>query len=431
MHEPHPTDTTALDVLARHEPAALHAQPPVVWERAEGTRVYDASGRCWLDWTSGVLTANAGHSPDAVVEAIVAQARSGLLHTYAFPTQIRAEVVGALSELTGFRQVVLYSTGAEAVEAAVKICRTHAQAARGGRRVVVSFEGAFHGRTMGAQLAGGIAHERHWVPDADAEYLRLPFPGEGWDATALDDAVREAGLLPPDVACVIVEPYQGSTLQVLPPSAGRALRAWCTAHGALLVVDEIQSGFGRTGTLFGFEHWGIRPDLVLCGKGISGSLPVSAVLIEDPAMTEHLRTGELTSTHGGNPVALAAVRATVRLFQDGSLVSHAAAVSETLAEGLRELARTHKHVVAEVSVCGMAAGLTVASVDGRPGNVLATALVQRLIDSGLMVLSPIGPEGAMLKIAPPLVSTREELAEGVRILRAALDELTPTPAAQG
>ncbi|MEU6862338.1 aspartate aminotransferase family protein [Streptomyces sp. NPDC046876] len=425
-------DAWVIETLRRHEPATMHTQHPVVWDHASGSRVFDRQGRSWLDWTSGILTANAGHARPEVVDAITRQARQGLLHAYMFPTRVRARTVRALAELSGFPQSVLYTTGAEAVEGAMKIAARHAQARRaagegGGEgsrpSVVVTFDGSFHGRTLGAQLAGGLPAQRDWAPALDEAFLHVPFParGEAWSTDVIDSAVRAAGARPEDVSCVIGEIYQGSTLQQLDPAAARELRAWCTRHGALLVFDEIQSGFGRTGALFAYEHVGVRPDLLLVAKGLSGSLPVSAVLIGDERFARDVRPGELTSTHSGNPISLAAAEANLALYADGQLVAEAARRGRQLADGLADWAARLPGRRRVIGTMGLIAGIACTREDGSLDPETSKRLAAACIERGLLVCVPSTLGGAMLKIMPPVTTSEAELAEALARFDAAAD----------
>ncbi len=417
-----PDDAWVIDTLRRYEPPALHTQLPVVWDHAAGARVYDRAGRSWLDWTSGILTANAGHAPASVIDAIRAQAGHGLLHAYMFPTAVRARVVRALSEMTGFPQAVLLTTGTEAVEAALKIARRYAMARSRPRAVIVSFEGSFHGRTMAAQLAGGIPAHPQWAGSGEGVFVHIPFPerGTAWSPAVIEAALGEGGLAPGDVACVIGEVYQGSTMRVMDQKAAAALRAWCTRNEVLLIWDEMQSGFGRTGTLFGYEQLGARPDLLLCGKGLSGSLPISVVMVGDPRYTESLAPGELTTTHGANPVCLAAAEANLALFGDGQLAAAAGELGRDLAEQLAAWAQTDPRRRRVVAAWGMVAGIAITRRDGTADPAEARRLVQECARRGLLLCSPARQHGgAMLKIMPPLAVSAEELREGLAIFAAA------------
>jgi len=413
-----------LETLSDHEPDALHTQLPVVWDRAEGRHVCAGDGRAWLDWTSGIAVANAGHASASVVDAVVEQARSGLLHAYMFPTKARAAFVAMLTRLVGFPQCVLYTTGAEAVEGALKICRIFGARASGHGSIIVSFEGAFHGRTQGAQYVGGQAGQRSWLPTNDLDYLRLPYPDHAQaDVHAdLQRELRRRSLTPRDIAAVIVEPWQGATLRRLSEGGARALRSWCTENGVPLVLDEIQSGFGRSGTLFAGEALGITADLLVCSKGLSGSLPVAAVCVRDPVWTTPLRRGELTSTHAANPVALAAATANLRLFEDGSLVANARDRGIELQAELGSWAAEDPTRRCVLGV-GMVAGVLFPAAAGAFDLDLPRALVRECADRGLLMCAPATLGGAMVKIMPPLSTTPEELAAGLQTFRSVADRV--------
>src|SRR5262249_12026903 len=279
-----PESIPILEKLYRCEPIAMRGQPPVVWHKADGFQVFDAWGNHWIDWSSGVLIANAGHGRREIAEAIARQAHSQLLTSFNFANEPRARLVERLvSILPGpLKKVFLFSVGSEAVECAIKLCRTWGVRTGGrSKHVIVSFEKAFHGRTLGAQQAGGIPEHKQWIVNLDPGFVQVPFP-DGFRTRDISfegfqRALRERAVAPAAVAGVMLETYQGGSAAFAPKPYMQALRQWCTGHKALLVCDEIQAGFGRTGTLWGFEQYDVTPDLAVFGKGISGSLPLSAV----------------------------------------------------------------------------------------------------------------------------------------------------------
>jgi len=418
-------DAWIVETLEQYEPAALHTQLPVVWDQASGGRVTDSQGRSWLDWTSGILTANAGHAPPQVAEAIRAMADRPLLHAYSFPTRVRALLVRALAELSGFAQVILVTTGSEAAETCLKLARSYAVRRGRHRAVVMSFDGGFHGRTLGAQLAGGTAARPPWAIEAPGVFVRVPFPARGrpWNASVMEAALADVGAGPADVACVIGEVYQGKTMEIMDEHSAAILRDWCTRHGVLLVLDEIQSGFGRTGALFGHQLLGIRPDIMLCGKGLSGSLPVSAVLLADARYAEELPPGELNTTHGANPVALAAAEANVRLFQDGTLVKRARALGELFTGQVTDWAAGQPGRYQMAGAIGMVAGFYALGPGGSPDARQGRRLVEACAERGLLLCVPAGRHGALIKAMPPLTVSEQELREGLACLAAARDAL--------
>jgi 4-aminobutyrate aminotransferase/diaminobutyrate-pyruvate transaminase/4-aminobutyrate aminotransferase/(S)-3-amino-2-methylpropionate transaminase len=425
---PAPGSLDTLQRLYRYEPVAMRGQPPIVWDRAEGFQVYDACGNCWIDWSSGVLITNAGHGRSEIVDAVVEQAKSHLLTTYCFPTEIRARLVERLATLLPepLRKVFLLTTGSEAVECAIKLCRTHGTRV-GGRtkNVIVSFDKAFHGRTLGSQQAGGIPALKDWIVNVDPGFVQVPFPdGFRTRDTSFDGflrALNESGVEPTNVCGVMLETYQGGSASFAPAEYMKQLRAWCTGHKALLVCDEVQAGFGRTGTLAGFEHYGIVPDLTTWGKGITSSLPLSAVIGRADVMDLH-PAGSMTSTHTGNPICCAAALANIEVILREDLAGNARRMGAILHAELNAMKKDHPQIGC-VDGKGLVAG--VACV--KPGTLepdanLAWETVRRSLEKGVLMFSPVGFGGGTIKICPPLVIHEEALRESVAAFQEAFVE---------
>ena len=232
------------------------------------------------------------------------------------------------------KKVFLLTTGSEAVECAIKLCRTNGVKVGGrSKHVIVSFDKSFHGRTLGSQQAGGIPALKEWIVNLDQGFVQVPFPdGFRTPDTSFDffqKSLQDAGVEAPQIAGVILETYQGGSAAFAPPEYMKALRAWCDAHKALLVCDEVQAGFGRTGKLWGFEHYGIVPDLTTWGKGISSSMPLSAVIGRPDVMDLH-PPGSMTSTHTGNPICCAATLASIDIILNEDLAGNAARMGAIL-----------------------------------------------------------------------------------------------------
>src|SRR5712671_5025454 len=340
---PVPQSLPVLERLYQYEPVAMRGQPPVVWDHAEGFQVYDAYGNQWIDWSSGVLITNAGHGRREIVDAIVRQAQSKLLTNYCFPSDIRSRLVEKLVSILPepLKKVFLFTTGSETIECAIKLCRSHGLKVGGrSKNVIVSYDKAFHGRTLGSQQAGGIPALKEWIINLDPGFVQISFP-DGFRTAdnsfdGFERALREHNVEPQSVAGVILETYQGGSAAFAPTEYMQSLRQWCTGHRALLVCDEVQAGFGRTGTLWGFEHYGIVPDLALFGKGMSSSLPISAVGGR-PDLMDLQPAGSMTSTHTGNPVCCAAALASIDLVVNEDLAGNSRKVGDVLHARLRAL----------------------------------------------------------------------------------------------
>ena len=416
---PVPESLPILERLARYEPVAMRGQPPILWDRAEGFQVWDAYGNCWVDWSSGVLITNAGHGRAPIAEAVARQAAKRLLTSYCFPSEIRAQLVERLATLLPdpLKKVFLLTTGSEAVECAIKLCRTYGVKLGGrAKHIIVSYDKAFHGRTLGAQQAGGIPALKEWIVNLDPGFVQVPFPDGFWNEdTSFETFERhlfEQGVEPQNVAGVILETYQGGSAAFAPRPYMQALRQWASGHKALLVCDEIQAGFGRTGTLWGFEHYGIVPDLACFGKGISSSLPLSAV-VGRPDVMDLFGPGTMTSTHTGNPVCCAAALASIELVVEENLTANAGRVGGLLHEKLRGMKARYPQIG-----CVQGKGLVAGVISIRPGSKepdgdLAWEVVGRSVEKGVLMFSPVGFGGSTIKICPPLVITEEALLDSL------------------
>jgi len=422
---PAPGSLAILETLHRYEPLAMRGQPPVVWDRAEGFQVYDPYGNCWIDWSSGVLITNAGHGRKQIIDAIEAQASHGLLTNYGFPSEIRARLVERIAGLLPrpLEKVFLLTTGSEAVECAIKLARARgAKVAGHAKNVIVSYNDAFHGRTLGAQQAGGIPALKEWIGNLDPGFVQIPFPdGFRTPDTSFDSFERllaERGVEARNVAGVLMETYQGASAAFAPTEYVQALRNWCNHHQAMLVLDEVQAGFGRTGTMWGFEHYGVVPDLALFGKGISSSLPLAAVAGSEDVMDSQ-PIGTMTSTHTGNPVCCAAAMASIDLVVNERLAANACTVGHTLHVRLEEIARRFPQI-GVVQGRGLVAGLScVAPGTTEPDGELAWQVVRECFERGVLMFSPVGFGSATVKICPPLVITHEAILESAGVLEEA------------
>jgi len=426
---PVPESLGVLEELRRYEPLAMTGQPPIVWHRAVGCQVYDAYGNMWLDFSSGVLVANAGHSAPEVKAAIIEQVEAELLHNYCFPSRQRAELAKLLAEVApeGMSKVFLLTTGSEANENAIKLARTWGHSVGGPEKdVIVSYERAFHGRTLGSQQAGGTLALKEWILHPDPDFVQVPFP----DGYRTEDtgfhlflrALSDRGVSGRQVAGVLMETFQGGGADFAPPEYVQALRRWCDENGALLICDEVQAGFGRSGKFWAFEHYGIVPDMIVCGKGISSSLPMAAV-ISRPEIMDLYPPGSMTSTHTGNPVACAAAIANVRRILDQGLTANAAARGETLLPLLADMQAEFGEVIGAMHGRGLVAGLQVVHPGGKePDGGLAHRIVEKAYEKGLLFFAPVGYGSGTVKIGPPLTITDDMLRDGVSVLRESFAE---------
>ena len=407
----------------------MRGQPPVIWDRAERVNVYDAYGNMWLDFSSGVLVTNAGHGRKKIAEAIIRQACKPLLTTYCFPNQPRIKLAQKLVSLAPQRlnKVFILSTGAETTECALKLMRTYGRkSGNDNKSIIVSFENSFHGRTLGAQQMGGIEGGKAWIKNLDPEIVHVPFPDgfrcEDTSFELFEKSLVKLGVEPDNVAGVISETYQGVGPNFMPKEYAKKLREWCSEHGALLCFDEVQAGFGRCGAMWGFELYDVVPDLFCTGKGISSSLPISAVIGAEEVM-DLFGPNEMTSTHTGNPVCCAAALASIDVIEQEKLVENAAKVGPTLQKNLQQIKNEFSEVIGFAPGAGLVAGLLMVKKGTKePDYELAWNVINLCFQKGLLMFAPVGVGGGCVKIAPPLCISEEAVNEGCEVIHEAIKE---------
>ncbi len=417
--------------LQASEPPSMAGQPPVVWHKAEGFTIYDKWGNRWIDWSSCVLVANAGHGRPEIREALKRVVDQGLVASYVFVHEQRAELCGMLRAISpephNYR-VFLLSTGSEATENAIKLARTYALERYGPRRkYIVSFRHAFHGRTMGAQLAGGLDGQKAWLGTPDPAFVQVPFPdGYKNTNTTFDlflSTLAAKGVDPGNIAGVMTETYQGVGPDFFPVAYARRLEHFCRRNDSVLIFDEVQAGFGRTGKMFGYEHYGVKPDIICCGKGISSSLPISAVIGRRDIM-ELYAPGTMTSTHSASPLPVAAAVANLKIILKEDLAGRAARLEHVLMPALAHIQRKHPDRLGCLQGKGLVAGIQVV----RPGTKTpdpdtALAINVAAMRKGVLMFAPVGVAGECLKIAPPLVIAEDALQESAQAFGEAVDEV--------
>ena len=427
---PTPESVALLKRIRDWEPRSMGGQPPVVWDHGKGACVCDPYGNKWLDFSSGVLVTASGHGRLEIVDAITSTAGQGLYHAYGFPTEIRAKLIDALGAFIPppLKRVFLLTTGSEATECCIKLARTQGLAVGGPKKsILVSFDNSFHGRTMGAQMAGGIPGLKTWIGEPDARFVQVPFP-DGFrqadvDFDVFERSLQEQGVNPSDVCGVMSETFQGCNATLMPAAYAQALRKWCDKHEALLIFDEVQAAFGRAGRAFGFQHLGVTPDLVACGKGISGGMPLSAVMGTETLMNLY-GPGEMTSTHSANPICCAAALANLEVIQKEGLIENAQRMDPILKEGTAAIAQASKGRIGAVASVGLVAALQF-TINGtpEPDPGIAWEVVKKAYERGLLLFAPVGVGGCAIKICPPLVIGEDALREGLTVLEDIVAEL--------
>ncbi len=393
---------TNAELVTRGERVLMHncRRQPLVMVRGEGARVWDADGRGYIDFVSGVAVNAFGHAPPFLAEVLASQA-ARLVHVsnlYYSETQILA--AERLASLAGMDRVFFCNSGAEAVEAAIKLARKHGRCRSGDRYEIVTARGSFHGRTMGALAA--TAQEKYQADFAPM----LP----GFRYALFNDLGSWEEVVSPATCALLVEPVQGEGgVHPAEPEFLRGLATVARRHNLLLIFDEVQTGFGRTGKVFAWEHYGVKPDAMAVAKAIGGGMAVGALLCREEAAV--FTPGDHQATFGGNPLATSAVLAACEELIGNDLPAGAARLG---GEAKQIIGGWQKEIprIKEIRGLGLMLGL---ELDGS-----AQACVEHGQARGLL-LNAVSAN--TLRLAPPLVITRAELDEGLGILRDVLEEV--------
>jgi acetylornithine/N-succinyldiaminopimelate aminotransferase len=375
-----------------------YPRAPLALVRGDGTRVWDADGRAYLDFFSSTVVTNLGHQHPAIVAALTEQAHRILHVSNLHYCEPQARLAEQLVTRSFAERVFLCNSGAEANEAAIKLARKYGHAERGGRYEIITTLNSFHGRTLATIAATGQEKVRIGFEPVAAGFRYVPYG----DAAAIETAVT------PRTVAVLVEPVQGEGGIVMPPADYLpALRALCDRHGLLLIFDEIQTGMGRTGTLFAYEQLGVTPDVMTLAKGLGGGVPIGAMLAREPAASA-FDAGSHGSTFGGNALTCAVALAVVTALGDGGILANCRAMGARLRDGVRRLAESCP-VIRDVRGPGLLIGVAL-SEPGAP-------VVERCRAAGLIINCTAN---SVLRLTPPLTVSAAEIDEALDILGKAL-----------
>jgi 4-aminobutyrate aminotransferase len=417
----------ALEVLERDRATTSPSLPrayPFVPRHASGSVVEDVDGNLFLDVNAGIAVTSTGHCHPTVVEAIQRQAAE-LIHYSAsdFYLPIYSELterLDSIAPMSGRARSFLTNSGTEAVEAAMKLARHHT-----GRQYLLGFYGSFHGRSYGSvsltaskatyragfgPLLPGVLHA--FYGDGRDVGFAPGSPAEGFPTIDyIEGFLMKKIVAPTEVAAIVVEPVLGEGGYIVPPDGWlQALRELCDRHGIMLVCDEVQSGMGRTGTMWAVEHFGVEPDILLAGKGIASGMPLGAMIARDDRMT--WTVGSHGSTYGGNAVSCAAALATIDVIEQEHLLENAAKIGDLLVLGLEDI-QTRHDAVKEVRGLGLMIGVEFAD------HETATAIEHAAFQRGLLML---GCGESSIRLSPPLVFREDQARVALELFEAVVAE---------
>ena len=410
-------------------PKGIGSATPIYVERAENAELWDVEGRRYLDFAAGIAVCNTGHRHPEIIEAVSRQ-NQAFVHTafQVVPYESYIGLAERLNRIVPIRnaKTLLMTTGAEAVENAVKIARHHT-----GRAGVIAFSGGFHGRsllTMG--LTGKVVPYKAGFGPFPPEIYHLPFPighygvSEAVSLAALERLFK-ADVEPERIAAILIEPVQGEGgFYIAPPSFLKALREVCDRHGIVLICDEVQSGFARTGKMFACEHAGVEPDLMTMAKALAGGFPLAGVIGKAHIM-DSPEPGGLGGTYGGSPIGCAAAHAVLDVIEKEDLCGRSQKIGEQMLERLNDLKQgAAGAVIGDIRGLGamVAFELVTDQSSHQPAPEKARALTAKALENGLILLS-CGIYGNTIRLLAPLTIPEAHLHEGLDLLARSLDQI--------
>ena len=425
---PVPDSVPLLKKMYSLEAQAMHGQYPMIWDTANDFQVFDKWGNIWLDFTSTIFVANAGHGNKKIVKALQDLLKKPLLHTYTYASHERIDYLDYLISNTPkqFEKAFLLSAGTEATEVALKLMRMDGQKKNKKRGGIVCFNGAYHGRTMGAQIMTGNKKAKDWVgyKDPNMHHIEFPYPWlvsnpKEFFNNSINQLLEENNLDPDQDLCgFMLETFQGWGAVFYPKEFVKELMIFAQKHNMLVTFDEMQAGFGRTGKLFGYEHYEIEPDILCCGKGASSGLPLAIVLGSKEIM-DLPSIGSMSSTHSANPLVCVAGHENLKSMLEDGLIQNSKILGKVLHQKLKEIQGKYPNHLKYIFGKGLVAALIFIDNKGVALTGLCDEVSEKAFQKGLLVVHT-GRES--IKLAPPLSINEEALMEGIKVLEECIRE---------
>ncbi len=424
---PSPQSLKVITKIKKFESTNAIQQLPVIWEKAKNHQIFDPYGNRWIDFTSSIFVANSGHGNKNIIREVSKHLKKPLLHSYYYPTKIRMQFLEKLIKISPkyLDKAILLSAGTEATERAIKISRIYGKKTK--KKYIIAWEGNYHGKTLNAQMISGQYLDHKWIPNFDKNIIHLPFPypwslkkrnisGKELFKIHLKSLKKRIDLR--QISSFFLESFQGWGAIFYPKDYVQELQKFVKKNKSLLIFDEIQSGFYRTGKLFAFEHYNVKPDLVICGKGISGSMPLSALLGKKKYIN---LDSAYTSTHGGNPLACAASLGNLKVFDKNNFHKSLSAKSKLMEKKINIWRKKFPERIKQILGKGLIWGVFIYDKSGKKLDLnLTNRICERAMEKG--VFSICTGRGT-LKLGPPLTIPKTALIEGLNVYEECLYEM--------
>ena len=408
--------------LKKIEPASMFTHLPIVWSKAKDYSVYDLYGNKYIDFTSTIFVTNIGHSNKRLVQNLKKGLNNNLIHSYIYTHELRKKYINKLLKFSGkkFHKAFLLSSGTEATEAALKLMKLYGLKKKKRQNIIICIEGNWHGRTMGAQLMSNNSSQRKWIGNINSKVIHIPFPypwkvsekqGKKFFLDSLKKLSRKYNLKK-DISGVMLETFQGWGAVFYPNSYVKEIQNFCKKNDIILSFDEMQAGFGRTGLNFGFEHYKVDPDIICCGKGMGGGVPLAGVLGKKKIM-DLPNIGDMSSTNSGNPLSCMAGIAVIDELDKKKIVKNVRVKEEILLNNLENIKNKYARFIKFVSAKGLIAAIIFKNQKNKQNINKINKVCIDCLQNGLIVVNT-GRES--IKIGPPLSITDSALREGLEVL---------------
>ena len=428
---PAPGTNELLKKLEKYESRSMQGQIPLIWNKAEDFNIFDHAGNKWIDFTSTIFVSNIGHGNKALQDSLKEVIQRPLFHTYAYINEERSKYHKKLIEFAGapFEKAFLLSAGTEATEAALKLMRMNGQKLGKRKLGIVCIDGNWHGRTMGAQMMSGNLSQKKWIGylDPDIHHIPFPYPWITDEKQGIDfllegiNSLKRNGIdIEKDICGFMLETFQGWGAVFYPKSFVSKISDICKENNILLTFDEMQAGFARTGKKFGFEHYGVEPDLICCGKGIASGLPLSALVGRKDVM-DLPEIGNMSSTHSANPISCIAGITTIEEIKRLNLVYESHRKSKILFDALSKMKEEFSDNISWVLGKGMIAAILFKNPSSDEPDCLSPSKICELAMQQGLLLVHTGRES--IKIGPPLTISDDALIEGLNVLHKSIKKV--------
>tara|TARA_A100001011_G_scaffold400064_1_gene512078 strand:+ start:1159 stop:2502 length:1344 start_codon:yes stop_codon:yes gene_type:complete len=415
--------------ISKIESRSMHGQVPIAWNKAKNFNIYDIAGNKFIDFTSTIFVTNIGHSNPKLLKYLNLAINKKLIHSYAYINKIRERYIKKLVNFAGkgFHKAFLMSAGTESTEAALKLMRLNGQKLKKRKLGIICFEGNWHGRTLGAQMMSGNIKQKEWIGYNDRNIHHLPFPykdrlkkisSEKFLVNSLKKLQKKINLKK-DICGVMIETFQGWGAIFYPKKYLKLLIKICKKNNILIAFDEMQAGFARTGQSFGYKHYGVRPDLICCGKGMGGGIALSGVIGRKKIM-DLPEVGNMSSTNSANPIACSAGLAVLEEIKTKKLIKNTKKKGKILFSELRRIKELYPNIIKEVNGEGLIAAIIFRETKEKKINLILKKLVEKCMSEGLLLVYT-GRES--IKIGPPLTITNDALIEGITILENSIEKI--------